>query len=246
MDSKYNRVEQYGLINTDSNHQDYTRDYGLSDAISTGDSQLLEEVTQGWYDQADPFMTSPWEDVSQIEWLKLQLKCLNKSCRVAAYEGECVSQSIYLLYKKFNILIDNGQSIDYLNEQIFYVICQSYCEAVHRLSTKNLTQSMKDIVFFINEHLTHDLTLQIIADQFDLHPVHLARKFKKEMGFTFIEYVNYQKVEYAKYLFYLDQYSLSDVAFLAGFNSHSYFTKVFKKVSGITPTQFVKENLVFY
>lgn len=246
MTSIPNREEQYNFINLGANHINYTRDFQISDAISAGDLTLLQTITADWFNQDTPFTSSPWEHIEEIDWYKLQLKCLNRSCRVAAYEGGLIKQSLFLISKIFNILIESGQSTEFLNTRVFHVICKKYCQAVNRLSTLHMSDLMKDILLYVNDHLTEDLTLQMIAKQFELHPVHLARKFKKEVGMTFIEYMNYQKVEYAKYLFYLDQYSLSDVAYLSGFNSHSYFTKVFKKVTGLTPTQFVKEHLHYY
>lgn len=100
---------------------------------------------------------------------------------------------------------------------------------------------MKEIIKFVTDHLTVDLTLKDIAEKFDMHPVHLARKFKQETGITYVSYMNNQRIFLAQYLFHLQTYELSDVAYLAGFNSHSYFTKVFKKITGLTPTKYIKQ-----
>ena len=165
----------------------------------------------------------------------------NTYCRLAAKNGDVLPLYLYLLSEQYNRLIESADSIEFLMENIFYQMPKDYCEFVHKYSITSYSNTMKDIIKFVTDHLTVDLTLKDIAEKFDMHPVHLARKFKQETGITYVSYMNNQRIFLAQYLFHLQTYELSDVAYLAGFNSHSYFTKVFKKITGLTPTKYIKQ-----
>lgn len=222
------------------------RSHGILTSITQGDMNTLSPLLEEWYSSDQPFEENAYPDLSELDYYKLQMNRLVLGCRMAAYSGGLVDQSVHLLSNKFNLLTQKGQSIDFLNDKVFFTIFSEYCEAVHYLSTSNLSPKMKEIVIHINDNLTDSLKLKIIADQFDMHPVHLTRKFKNETGLTFVEYVNIQRINLAKCLFYQDCYSLSEVANLSGVNSHSYFTKVFKRVCGQTPTHFIISAIEVY
>ncbi|MDO5457585.1 MAG: AraC family transcriptional regulator [Atopococcus tabaci] len=244
--SNIDRSEYLKYLNEESANEDYMRMLDTSSAISIGDQEALKEITSLWYEMEQPLNDSPSDKLTDIEWFQFQMSVLNSYCRLSAEKGSLVRQSNYLISSKYNLLIERGQSIDYLKKYVFYEIFDDYCSAVKNLSTQNLSDVMIEIITYTNDHLTEDLTLPLIADEFDIHPVHLARKFKQETGLTFVEYIHCQRIELAKFLLYLDQYSLSETAYLSGFNSHSYFTKVFKKITGEKPSQFKKSISLIY
>lgn len=241
-----NRSEYLRYLNEESANENYIRLFETFLAISTGDMEALKKTTSLWYEMDHPLDFCQNDKLSDIEWFQFQLRVLNTHCRLSAETGGLVRQSNYLISSKYNLLIERGQSIDYLKKYVFYEIFDDYCSAVKNLSTQNLSDVMIEIITYTNDHLTEDLTLPLIADEFDIHPVHLARKFKQETGLTFVEYIHCQRIELAKFLLYLDQYSLSETAYLSGFNSHSYFTKVFKKITGEKPSQFKKSISLIY
>lgn len=243
---KVDRSECLRYLNEESANEDYMRMFETSLAISTGNQDALKEITSLWYEMEHPFNFCPNDKLSDIEWFQSQLKVLNTYCRLSAENGSLIRQSNYLISSKYTLLIERGQSIDFLKKYVFHEIFDDYCFAVKKLSTKNLSAIMIEIITYINDYLTKDLTLQLIADEFNIHPVYLARKFKQETGMTFVEYTNCQRIDLAKFLFYLNQFSLSEIAYLSGFNSHSYFTKVFKKITGEKPSQFKRSiNLIY-
>jgi AraC-like DNA-binding protein len=71
-----------------------------------------------------------------------------------------------------------------------------------------------------------------------LNRSYLSQLFKKETGFTVSDFIQIERIEEAKRLIELSGISLSDIATRLQFNDQSYFTKVFKKYTGITPRQF--------
>jgi AraC family transcriptional regulator len=81
---------------------------------------------------------------------------------------------------------------------------------------------------------THDE----IANLAGVHPVHLAREFRRHYGCTIGEYVRRLRVEFACRILSTSETSLSEIAHAAGFADQSHFTKVFRKQMGASPAQF--------
>ncbi|MBW4085551.1 helix-turn-helix domain-containing protein [Paenibacillus sp. S150] len=91
---------------------------------------------------------------------------------------------------------------------------------------------------YIFNHLYEELTLGRLAGVVGQNASYLSQQFKKETGFTVSDYIRRERIEEAKRLMELPGVSLSDIAIRLHFNDQSYFTKVFKKYTGMTPRQF--------
>lgn len=218
----------------------YLMEKEMSLAIKDGNVEKVAELMKEWTADKECFHDVPLTGENELFLYKNQLEHMNTYSRLAAMSGELLPYQSYILSMQNSILIDRSNSISFLKEKIFDKMCAEYSQAVRNFSTKNYSDTMKEIVQYISEHLVEELTLSNLAERYHMHPVHLARKFKQETKLTFIEYVNIMRTNLSKYFFHLDKYSLSEVAYLSGFNSHSYFTKVFKKNTGQTPTLYIK------
>ena len=97
---------------------------------------------------------------------------------------------------------------------------------------------MKKAVSYISQHYSEPLTLNIVANQVHLNASYFSTLFKKEMGMSFKEYLNQVRIEESKRLLANSSFSIIDIAVSVGFEDQSYFSKVFKKYTGITPKQF--------
>lgn len=211
----------------------------VSAAISAGSLHDLKALmlTIKETNQMYPF---PEPESKKIQTIKNTMITYNTYSRIAAKNGGLDSLNIHLISQRYTSLIDEAPSLEYINKHIYFQMFKEYCQAVKQFSTTGYSSVMKEIVSYISENLTSDMTLTSVAALYGIHPVHLARKFKQETGNTFIGYVNLQRVNLAKYYFHCDEFQMSEVADLSGFNSHSYFTKVFKKITGLTPTQYIR------
>jgi YesN/AraC family two-component response regulator len=92
---------------------------------------------------------------------------------------------------------------------------------------------------YIFTHLYEDITLSHLAKLTALNPSYLSVLFKKEVGISLRAYIQNAKVEEAKSLMTYTNHSLTEISSLLNFHDQSYFTKVFKKFTGITPKQFI-------
>lgn len=86
----------------------------------------------------------------------------------------------------------------------------------------------------------HELSIVTIGQRLSYHPKYLSHLFKKEMRVGFSEYLRDQRINYARALFDHGIDSIKNVALLSGFNDPLYFSNVFKKVTGVSPTRYLQ------
>jgi AraC-like DNA-binding protein len=91
---------------------------------------------------------------------------------------------------------------------------------------------------FIEQHSGEELSLSRVAKAVNIHPNYLSERFKQITGMNFVEYVARTRFEKACRLLRDGDLRISEIAFAAGFQSLSQFNRVFKRLSGKSPTQF--------
>jgi two-component system response regulator YesN len=107
----------------------------------------------------------------------------------------------------------------------------------NRLGEGQATHAQKAMAY-IEEHLGSDVGLQQVARHVHLHPNHLSEVFKKETGITFGDYVTRQKIQRAMEILTISPAKISEVAARVGYEDVKYFSQIFKKYTGKTPSEF--------
>ncbi|MDF2671326.1 MAG: xylS, partial [Paenibacillus sp.] len=95
-------------------------------------------------------------------------------------------------------------------------------------------ESIRQATDIIMQEIDQELTLHAVADRLHLNSSYLSRRFKKEIGISFSDYVLDKKMELAKELL-LNGSSVNATAERTGFKEASYFIRVFRKYWGVTP-----------
>ena len=95
---------------------------------------------------------------------------------------------------------------------------------------------------YIKNHVKEKLTLTDVASEFNITPNYLSQLFKKYNAIGFSEYVTLCKINKAKSLIVDDDYKIYEIANILGFENAYYFSKVFKKVVGCTPSQYMHNH----
>lgn len=96
---------------------------------------------------------------------------------------------------------------------------------------------------FIEQHLAEDISLTKVAAAVGINPTHLSEKFKQVTGIKFVDYIARTRFEQARKLLEDVDLRVSEIAFAAGFQSLSQFNRVFKKLSGKSPTDYRHSDL---
>jgi AraC-like DNA-binding protein len=95
---------------------------------------------------------------------------------------------------------------------------------------------------FVEENLAEKISLHEVAELCGLGLFQFSRTFKEERGITFREFLIQRRIGRALQLFDTSRGSVTDVAFAAGFNDLSYFARVFRRVTGVTPSHYRKKR----
>jgi AraC family transcriptional regulator len=90
----------------------------------------------------------------------------------------------------------------------------------------------------LHAHFTGQLTLTSIAEMVGVHPVHLAREFRKYYLCTMGDYVRQLRIEFACRNLAETTTPLVEIALAAGFSHQSHFSRTFKRLTGMTPAQY--------
>lgn len=102
---------------------------------------------------------------------------------------------------------------------------------------------VEQAVRYIHENYRNSISLSDIADHCNVSKVHLSRKFKEKTGVGINEYIVLYRLKKAKDLLLTkDKMSICEVAFDCGFNDSNYFSWLFKKKQGVTPSQYRKNT----
>lgn len=97
-----------------------------------------------------------------------------------------------------------------------------------------------NIIDYLDENLTEEITIDSIAGRFHFNRFYLMKMFKKVTGITILEYVNQKKIESSLNDIVNTDDKILKIALNHGFNSQEYYSEIFTKVLGISPTEFRK------
>ena len=97
-------------------------------------------------------------------------------------------------------------------------------------------------VLWLDEHVGEPVLMEHAANAAGLSESHFRRWFQKEVGFNPADYMMYRRVEIAKEKLRAGDISVTKIAMELGFSTSAYFTAVFRKRTGLTPTQYRREK----
>lgn len=143
---------------------------------------------------------------------------------------------------------------DYLNtinqirhyEQLRTWFIDKVTEACRNILTKK-EMLMNDAIAkskrYIEENYKKDISLDDVSRMVDISPYYFSKLFKEETGENFIEYLTNLRIERAKKLLQLREMSIKTVCIETGYSDPNYFSRIFKKQVGVTPSEF-RERVV--
>lgn len=99
-------------------------------------------------------------------------------------------------------------------------------------------RSINEIWYYVISNIESSLTLQTVSEKFYINKKYLSALFKKETGMCYIDFTTYFKIERAKMLLSYTDLKIYSIAEKLGFTNTEYFSKVFKKQTGIPPSSF--------
>lgn len=93
---------------------------------------------------------------------------------------------------------------------------------------------------YVDEHYAERLSLESVAEHFFLNKQYLARLFKKQYGVTLVTYLQQVRITHAKRMLRFTDKTIEEIAWECGVGELNYFSRVFKKLEGVSPREFRK------
>lgn len=102
------------------------------------------------------------------------------------------------------------------------------------------TRKLGLILSYIKDHFDSDISRSDLADRFGITPEHVNLLFKKELGLTPGQVIMRTRIDYACNLLMDGALSISEIAYKVGYNDPLYFSRVFRKMMGVSPSKFYR------
>lgn len=150
------------------------------------------------------------------------------------YEARALDESKYEFFRSIHEARHIGET---------EIRLEQFLQAATECVTKNRggVPAIQKILLYIDEHYSRQLTLTEVARQFHFNPSYLSNYFALHNKEGFNEYLNRVRIEKACLLLKENAgLSISEISSLVGYSDHSYFTRVFRKLMGISPSQYRK------
>lgn len=210
----------------------YVWEQRLMDAVSRGD---LEEAAYA-HRRFVKFRLVP-RVRDALRNRKNMLIIFNTLLRKSIQAGGVHPVHIDRISTRFATELENATSVDSLNV-LAKTMLREYCALVKNYSHKSFSPMIRACVNFIDFHYAEDLSLHGLAEKLAVTEPHLSRTFKRETGFSLIEYLNRTRVKESLFLLQQNELSITNVALQCGFSSATYFDRVFKKVYKMSPREY--------
>jgi two-component system response regulator YesN len=134
--------------------------------------------------------------------------------------------------------LKGDQLIEFAYQSFIYIA--SYVKSQNSIDyTNHIVRATRE---FLEQHYAEDISLEDVAEQVNISPQYYSKLIKKTTGFNFIDWLSMLRVKKAKELLTNSDYTVKEVCFMVGYKDPNYFSRIFKKRIGITPSEYVKTS----
>lgn len=206
------------------------------------EDELLEAVSKGSTDKAlaivetvnvNNFSSRSSDELKHIQSIAITFNTL---LRRVAYKAGVHPYYIDNVSTNFARMINSAVSASEINDSFPYMV-KSYCRLVNKYNLASFSAAVKHIIVTVDASLDSDLSLERFADELFLNKSYLSTLFKKETGQTLTEYVNKSRISAAQKLLKSTAIPTQEIATMCGIPDIHYFTRLFRRETGMTPKQ---------
>lgn len=140
-----------------------------------------------------------------------------------------------------NKLVKDSENI----EELIDLFCACVDNIIRNMRQNKLTNISKRVemaMAYIDNNYNRKISLEDVGEYVNLSVVHLSRLFKAETGKTVLDYINDSKMLKAEQMLNTGKYKIYEIAGELGFNNAHYFSTMFKKFTGMTPSEYLQNK----
>ena len=202
-------------------------------------NQLMDAVKFGKNEANQTFA----QIVEQMEPLRYEAK-VNRimqliilCCHVAYLDGENELQ--YLDCTEFLKELESVEDVEAWAYQKFeYVI-----NIINENHGRKTSSTVKMAIDYIEIHYTKDISLDEVAKYVGISPQHFSKIFKIETGVNYVDWLSELRIEKAKQYLNTGEHTIKEICYLVGYKDPNYFSRIFKKTTGMSPSEYVRREI---
>ncbi len=206
----------------------------LLDAIKTGNEKIVGERLEDIFNTIGSFehinmeymKSFYWGTITSINNIRLSVAQADNDKRVETIHATGMQR-----------MIEESGSISELNE-LLREVSFSIAAKVNHYNNRSIKLILRKAMDYIQEHYSEPITLKEVAESAYVSMCYISRMFRKELGRNFVDYLNGVRLDKAKELLKDPRYKTYEVAEKVGIPDAHYFSRLFKKVVGLTPTEY--------
>ncbi|MDT2044790.1 DNA-binding response regulator [Priestia aryabhattai] len=168
------------------------------------------------------------------ENLYIILTAKNQWIYVEQWISENISIPIRLVQDSFS----SFTQIPEVFHRLLTALNSNRYRAIRQVDELEALKRMQEIVAYVEDYYMEDISLEKLSKMFFLTREHISRKFKKETGMTLSKYVTNLRIRQAKQWLLETDETIYSISLMLGYQDEKYFSKLFKKVVGLTPFEY--------
>ena len=202
--------------------QRYESENRILDAVARGDEEAAIEAMHqhSRFTYGGRFEGTLYQQKNKMIVLNTLLRKAIEPSKVHPYYIDAISS-------KYSRIIEEANEVP---NEMMWQMTRDYCAYVRRYSLKEYSPAVQKVMNYVNLNVCF------------ISPSYLSALFKQETGSTLIDYINTQRVNRAAQLLVQNNHTIAAVAEEVGILDVNYFTKIFKKTLGVTPTRYRREH----
>lgn len=165
-----------------------------------------------------------------------------------AVKNRCVNLIVGLARRHENALGNYGDILTGIleanNKNELHKVCKQYIGEAARLITsvrqKKISSTIEKADAYMEKHFSEDISLEDIAKEVNLSSYYFSRFYKNETGINFSDKLSNIRIDKAKNYLLKTELSIKEVSYMVGYTDPNYFSKLFKKVTGCTASEYKK------
>ncbi|AGC69605.1 Two component transcriptional regulator, AraC family [Thermoclostridium stercorarium subsp. stercorarium DSM 8532] len=206
----------------------------LLDGIKTGNEAIVMKRIEDIKKYINSLDHLNMEYLKNFYWgIITYINNIRLSVAMASNESKVESINIISLHN----MISKSENINELND-LLKEVSLSITAKINNYNNKSIKLILRNALEYIHQHYSEQLTLNDVAEHVYVSPSYLSRMFKKELGKNFVDYLNGLRIEKAKELLMDPKYKTYEVAEIVGIPDAHYFSRLFKKYEGLSPTEY--------
>jgi AraC family transcriptional regulator len=130
-----------------------------------------------------------------------------------------------------------GESL--LNALAVHLLCRYSVKAIQSIQRNGLPKArLNRVIEYIEAHLNGEITLSALADIAGMSPHYFSELFRQSLGISPHQFVLRRRIDRGRRLLHNPSVSVLEAAIRSGFSDQSHFTKLFRRIVGVTPTKY--------